>query len=178
MIKPSDSTFPAPTSSPPPREAEAFAPVPNHTPERACDTPVFSNTTLPLRSLPKGGGREPLPTDNSHFFAARFRNTPGPMPSGELCNQGHRSRAKQTRLCVCVQRRPRGSAPGREGLRPGLGLGSWAPPSRLSPAPSGDRGPTPPPPPPPPQAGELRPESPSAAQPRPTASAARARGPA
>lgn len=68
-----------------------------------------------------GRGREPLPTENSHFFAARFRNTPGLMPSGELCNQGHRSRAKQTRLCV--QRRPRGSAPGREGLRPGLGVG-------------------------------------------------------
>lgn len=63
----------------------------------------------------EGGGREPLPTGNSHFFAARFRNTPGLMPSRELCNQGHRSRAKQTRLCV--QPRPRGSTPGQGGAR-------------------------------------------------------------
>lgn len=72
-----------------------------------------------LRASPpdpqEGGGREPLPTGNSHFFAARFRNTPGLMPSRELCNQGHRSRAKQTRLCV--QPRPRGSTPGQGGAR-------------------------------------------------------------
>lgn len=49
----------------------------------------------------------------------------------ELCNQGHRSRAKQTPLCVCVRAcgappRPRGSAPGREGRRPGLRPGLFA----------------------------------------------------
>lgn len=87
-------------------------------------SPPQKGPTIPLVSPPdpqEGGGREPLPTENSHFFAARFRNTPGLMPSGELCNQGHRSRAKQTRLCVCSGG-PGEAYRGKEGLRPGLGV--------------------------------------------------------
>lgn len=56
----------------------------------------------------EGGSREPSLTENSHFLAARLRTTPGLIPSDELCNQGHHSRAKQTRLCVHQQ--PRGRA--------------------------------------------------------------------
>lgn len=69
----------------------------------------------------ENGGREPLPTENSHFFAARFRNTPGLMPFGELCNQGHRSGTKQTRLCV--HPRPRGSTPEQGGAPAGPRVG-------------------------------------------------------
>lgn len=116
MTKLRDFTL-RPDLSPPSEEAKASpSSRPKTTPARARD---------PLASAPdpqEGGGRELLPTENSHFFAARFRNTPGLVPSGELCNQGHRSRAKQTRLCVC------GGGPGeahrgREGLWPGLGVG-------------------------------------------------------
>lgn len=41
--------------------------------------PQTGPATLPHAPPPgprAGGGREPLPTENSHFFAARFRNTP------------------------------------------------------------------------------------------------------
>lgn len=110
-----------PTLEPPPSPSlgRASAQSPSspqtHT-QRGPETPLVSP-----RDPQEGGGRYPLPTENSHFFAARFRNTPGLMPSGELCNQGHHSRAKQTRLCVC------GGGPGeahwgREGLRSGLGV--------------------------------------------------------
>lgn len=115
---------------------------------------------------------EPLPTENSHFFAARFRNTPGLLPSGELCNQGHGSRAKQTR---CVRRGPRRG----RGLRPaggravcsaraaGAALPAGAPrrqrarpgPSAGSPAPRRQGSAPPPPRPPPPLGGELGPKS-------------------
>lgn len=117
-----------------------------------------------------------LPTGNSHFFAARFRNTPGLMPSRELCNQGHRSRAKQTRLCV--QSRPRGSTLGQgeapAGPRGQKGLLSKSGRRRLDPAPPRSQaerpaagglgrvgqGSAPPPPrPPPPPGGELGPKS-------------------
>lgn len=81
----------APQLSPAPGEASAAA-----SPRRGPAGPL-----APPPDTLEGGGRQPLPTENSHFFAARFRTTPGLMPSGELCNQGHRSRAKQTRLCVC-----------------------------------------------------------------------------
>lgn len=113
VIKPSNPIFPAPISSPPPREAEASAPQAHSredlwTPPSAPIPPTHPNQVW--------GGREPLPTDNSHFFAARFRNTLGLMPSGELCNQGHRSLAKQTRLCVCS------GGPGGA-----HGAGGWAP---------------------------------------------------
>lgn len=100
------------------------------------------------------------------------------MPSGELCNQGHRSRAKQTPLCVS-SRGPGEAHRGREGLRPGLGVrpkgsanaagGSRArAPRRRGPGPragpraglSGPAGSAPPPPrPPPPPGGELGPKS-------------------
>lgn len=126
----------------------------------------------------EGGGRELLPTENSHFFAARFRNTPGLMPFSELCNQGHRSRAKQTRLCVC-SRGPGEAHRGREGLRPGLGVGlggsenaaggsGAGAPSHRGPRPiagprAGQLGPSgsapPPPRPPPPPGDELGPKS-------------------
>lgn len=99
-------SFPAP-KRPRPHPAR----VPKPTPEGPPASPLAAAPPGPQ----EGGGREPLPTENSHFFALRFRNTPGLMPSGELCNQGHRSRAKQTRLCV--QRRPRGSAPGQGGAQ-------------------------------------------------------------
>lgn len=127
-----------------------------------------------LRASPpgpqEGGGREPLPTGNSHFFAARFRNTPGLMPSRELCNQGHRSRAKQTRLCV--QPRPRGSTPGQGGARarPRVSRVCSAKEPRAAKVPSrapgggrarsGGQGSAPPPPrPPPPPGCELGPKS-------------------
>lgn len=96
------------------------------------------------------------------------------MPFGELCNQGHRSRAKQTRLCMC-SRGPGEAHRGREGLRPGLGGSENAAggsragaTSRRGPRPSagpragqlGPPGSAPPPPrPPPPPGGELGPKS-------------------
>lgn len=94
----------------------------------AFSSPPQKGPAIALASPPdpqEGKGSEPFPTENSHFLAARFRNTPGLMPSGELCNQGHRSRAKQTRLCVCSGG-PGGAHRGREGLRPGLGSGLFA----------------------------------------------------
>lgn len=118
MIKTSNPIFPAPISSPPPREAEASAPLPKNTPKRGCGRPCLLRSD-PLSQLWRGG-REPLPTDNSHFFAARFRNTLGLMPSGELCNQGHRSRAKQTRQCVCSGG-PRGAQGAGRGSGPASG---------------------------------------------------------
>lgn len=90
MTKLRGSTL-APQLSPAPGEASAAA-----SSRRGPPGPL-----APPPDTLEGGGRQPLPTENSHFFAARFRTTPGLMPSGELCNQGHRSRAKQTRLCVC-----------------------------------------------------------------------------
>lgn len=161
-------TFPRPRQRPRPNPA----PVPKTTPGWARDPLAFPPDPQ------EGGGRELLPTENSHFFAARFRNTPGLMPFGELCNQGQRSRAKQTRLCVC-SRGPGEAHRGREGLRPGLGVrlggsenaagGSRAgAPSRRGPRPSagcragplGPPGSAPPPPrPPPPPGGELGPKS-------------------
>lgn len=82
------------------------------------------------------------------------------MPSGELCNQGHRSRAKQTRLCVCARSGGPGGAHGA-----GRGSGPASGPacllSRTARVPrSSLTAAFPPPPPPQPRAGELRPESP------------------
>lgn len=129
-------------------------------------------------TLRKAGAASCCPRRTRTFSLRDSETRRGLMPSGELCNQGHRSRAKQTPLCVS-SRGPGEAHRGREGLRPGLGVrpkgsanaagGSRArAPRRRGPGPragpraglSGPAGSAPPPPrPPPPPGGELGPKS-------------------
>lgn len=88
-------------TSPPPR-APIF-PSARERPQRPPSPPPRRPPRTSTRPSARRGPRSAAHRELA-LFAARFRNTPGLMPSGELCNQGHRSRAKQTRLCV--QRRP------------------------------------------------------------------------
>lgn len=58
VIKPSDSIFPAPTSSPPPREAEAFAPVPQAHPREGLRHPSLLKSDPPTSQPPQRRGSQ------------------------------------------------------------------------------------------------------------------------